>query len=117
VRSGVSAFEGGRRAEAMRDLRQARDGLRALHKAAPGNRLVAGQLAVSLGFLGSVLRDEHRPAEAIASFKEARQVLEAIRAPAYMDLYNLACVYANLSATSDPASTQPVAGERQALAD
>jgi WD40 repeat protein/serine/threonine protein kinase len=116
VQSGFGALEGGRRAEALRDLQQARDQLRSLHQAAPGDGRVAGSLAISLGSLGSALRDEHRPAEALASFQEARQVLEAIRQPSAVDLYNLACTYANLTTLVEPGSGPPAADQREALA-
>ena len=61
----------------------ARDGFRALHNAAPGNGPAASQLSISLGSLGRALRDEKRPAEAVASFVEALQVLVAIRQPSF----------------------------------
>jgi eukaryotic-like serine/threonine-protein kinase len=116
VQSGVGAFEGGRWVEAIRDLQQARDRLRTLHQAAPGDGQVAGQLAISLGYLGSALRNEHRPAEALASVKESCQVLEAIRQPTFVDLYNLACAYANLTTLAEPGSA-PTAADREALAE
>jgi hypothetical protein len=116
VQSGVGAFEGGRRAEAIRDLQQARDQLRTLHQAAPGDARVASSLAISLGSLGSVFRDEQRPAEALATLQEARQVLEAIGQPTAVDLYNLACAYANLSTLVEPGAGAPAADPREALA-
>jgi WD40 repeat protein len=115
VQSGIAAFEGGRRAEAIRDLKLARDGLRGLYKASHGNGQIASLLAISYGSLGSALRDEHRSAEAMASIKEARQVLEAISQPSFMDLYNLACAYANLSALVQPGLAGSTVAERQAL--
>jgi hypothetical protein len=117
VQSGVRAFESGRSADAIRDLQSARDRLRALHRAAPGDDLVASHLGISLGFLGSALRNEHRPAETRASLEEARQVFDAIRQPSFLDLYNLACVYAGLSALAERASTPPSSTDREALAD
>jgi tetratricopeptide (TPR) repeat protein len=117
VRSGVGAFKSSRWAEAIRDLRQARDQLRTLHKAAPRDERVASELGISLGFLSSALRNERRSAEALASLKEARQVLEAIREPSFVDLYNLACVYANLTTLVEPGSAPPTAAERETLAD
>jgi serine/threonine protein kinase/WD40 repeat protein/tetratricopeptide (TPR) repeat protein len=117
VRSGVGAFESGRWAEAIRDLRQARDLLRPLHQVAPRDGRVASNLGISLGFLSSALRNEHRPAEALASLKEARQVLEAIRQPSFVDLYNLACAYANLTTLVEPGAAPPTAAEREALAN
>jgi serine/threonine protein kinase/WD40 repeat protein len=117
LRSGVGAFESGRLAEAIRDLRQARDLLRTLHRAAPGDGQVASALSISLGFLSAALRNAHRPAEALASLKEARQVLEAIRQPSFVDLYNLACAYSNLTTLVEPGAAPPTAAERAALAD
>jgi WD40 repeat protein len=117
VQSGYGAFEAGRWAETIRDLQQARDRLRTLHRAAPADGRVASLLAISLGFLGSALRNENRPAEALASRKESRQVLEAIRQPTYVDLYNLACTYANLTILVEPGSAPPSAAEREALAE
>jgi WD40 repeat protein len=117
VQSGVGAFECGRRAEAIRDLQQARDTLRTLHQTAPGDSRVAGLLAISLESLGSALRDERCLAEAVASLQEARQVLEALRQPSAVDLYNLACAYANLSTLVEPGAKPPTAAEREALAE
>jgi serine/threonine protein kinase/WD40 repeat protein len=116
VQSGFGAFQGGRWDEAIRDLQQARDRLRTLHQDAPGDGRVASQLAISLGFLSSALRNEHRPADALASLKECRQVLESIRQPSFVDLYNLACAYSNLSTLVEPGSAPPTAAEREALA-
>jgi serine/threonine protein kinase/WD40 repeat protein len=117
VQSGVGAVEGGGWPEAIRDLQQARDRLRTLHQSAPGDGQVASHLAISLGFLSSALRHEHRPAEALASLQESRQVLEAIRQPTAVDLYNLACAYSNLTTLVEPESRPPTAAEREALAE
>jgi hypothetical protein len=117
VQSGYGAFQGGRWDVAIRDLQQAGDRLRTLHQAAPRDDQVASQLAISLGFLSSALRNEHRPAETLASLKECRQVLEAIRQPSFVDLYNLACVYANLTTLVEPGAAPPTAAEREALAE
>jgi hypothetical protein len=117
VSSGVGAYRGGRRVEAIHDLRQASDQLRALMSNTSGNGMVARQLGISLGFLASALRDEHRPAEALAPLQEARQVLEAVREPSGLDLYNMACVYAGLSALSGPGSTSPTSAERATLSN
>jgi hypothetical protein len=78
---------------------------------------VASLLGISLGFLSSALRSEHRPAEALAPLKESRQVLEAIRQPTAVDLYNLACAYSNLTTLVEPGSAPPTAAEREALAE
>ncbi len=115
--AGVNAFESGRRAEAIRELRQARDLLRVLTQAAPEDGGLARQLAISLGFLGSALRDENRPSEALEAIQDARQVLEAIRRPTSLDLYNLACAYANLSTLGELGTTPSTSAEREALAD
>ena len=116
VLSGVGAYEGGRRAEAIRDLQQARDRLRTLHQAAPGDGSVASSLAISLGFLGSALREEHRIAEARDAIQESRKVLEAIGQPSFMDVYNLACAYANLCTLVELDSALATAAVREALA-
>jgi hypothetical protein len=117
IQSGIGAFEGGRWAEAIRDLQPARNQLRTLHQDAPSDGQVAGHLAISLGFLGSALRNEHRSAEALASFKESRQILEAIRQPTAIDLYNLACAYANLTTLAESGSAPPTDAEREALTE
>jgi serine/threonine protein kinase/WD40 repeat protein len=117
VQSGYGAFESGRWAETIRDLQQARDRLRTLHQTAPTDGRVASLLAISLGFLGNALRNENRPTEALASRKECRQVLEAIRQPTFVDLYNLACTYADLSTLAEADSAPPTAAEREALAE
>jgi WD40 repeat protein/tetratricopeptide (TPR) repeat protein len=118
LRAGAGAARAGRRADAIRDLEQARDRLRDLHKTHPRNPGPAGMLGQSLTLLGSVLRDEQRPAEATAAFKEAGEVFERLVQPSRVDLYNLACAYAGLSALIDPAApTPPSASERTVLAD
>jgi tetratricopeptide (TPR) repeat protein len=117
VNAGVSAFESGRRADAIRDLKQARDLLRILNRALPEHGKVASGLSISLGFLGSALRDENRPTEALEAHQDARQVLEAIRRPTSLDLYNLACVYANLSTLGEFGTIPSTSAERDALAD
>src|SRR5579883_343034 len=117
VQSGVGALQGERWTEAIRDLQQARDRLRTMHQAVPRDGQIASQFGLSLGFLGSALRHEHRPAEALASVKEGRQVLEAIRQPTFEDLYNLACMYAKLTILVEPGSAPPTAAEREALAE
>ncbi len=117
VKSGVGAFEQGRPDEAIRDLQAARDRLRTMHQAVPGDGPVAGQLGISLGFLGSALRGEHRPAEALEARQEARRVLESIREPTSLDFYNLACTYANLATLVAPGPAPPTSAGREALAD
>jgi tetratricopeptide (TPR) repeat protein len=117
VVSGASAFESGRRDEAIRVLEQAREILQVVNQTVPEDDRVATQLAISVGFLGSAFRDEHRPAEALACVQEARRVLEAIRRPTPLDLYNLACTYANLSELDGSGTTPPSSTERKALGD
>jgi WD40 repeat protein/serine/threonine protein kinase len=117
VQSGVSAFESHRLAEAIRDLQTASDLLRALLKASPNDNQLLSKLSISVGFLGSAFRDSHRPAEALALFQEERSILETMRQPAAMDLYNLACGYAQLSLLLEQAGTPPTAAEREAQFD
>ena len=117
VQSGASAFENGRLDEAIRDLEQARDRLKTLIQAAPGDRRAASSLALSLGFLGSAHRDKHQPAEALSSLQEARRVLENVLQPAAMDLYNLACTYAGLSTLAESGPSPPTSAKRENLAD
>jgi hypothetical protein len=117
VQSGVAAFEGGRLAEAIRDLQTASDLLRTLSKVHPNDGGVSSILGISLGFLGNALRDSHRPVEAVALIQEQRRVLESMRNPGPTDLYNLACGYAQLSVLLQHAATPSTAAEREALAD
>src|SRR5262249_31624553 len=113
----IGALQGGRPTEAIRDLQVAGDGLRTFHKTDPVDGQVASQLAISLVFLSSALREDHRPAEALALLREARQVLEDLRQPSFVDLYNLACTYAHLSTLIDPAAAPVSVAEQEALAD
>ena len=117
VNAGVNAFESSRRADAIRDLKQARELLRILNRALPEDGVVASRLAISLGFLGSALRVENRPTQALEALQDARQVLEAIRRPTSLDLYNLACTYANLSTLGEFGTIPSTSAEREALAD
>jgi WD40 repeat protein len=117
VQSGVGAFQSGRLAEAIRDLRAASDLLRTLLKVNPNDDLQSSDLGISLGFLGGALRDNRRPVEALAAFREARGVLESMHNPAALDLYNLACDYAQLSVLLQHAGTPPTAAECESLAD
>jgi WD40 repeat protein/serine/threonine protein kinase len=117
VQSGVGAFESGRLAEAIPHLQTASDMLRTLVKVDPVDSRLWSKLGISLGFLGSAFRDSHRPVEALAAFQEARSVLESMPHPAAIDLYNLACEYAQLSVLMQHAPTPPTAGEREPLAD
>jgi hypothetical protein len=117
LHSGFGAYRSGRLADALRDLRQARDRLRPLLRANPGDRHLASQLGLCLGALGTALRDSDRPGEALASFLEAQGVLEALYDPGPGDLYNLACVYSQLSLLSEHATPPATVSERAALAD
>ena len=117
MNSGFGAYGSGRLADAIRDLRQARDRLRPLLRANPGDRQLASPLGVCLGVLGAALRDSDRPVEALASHQESQGVLKAIIDPAPVDLYNLACDYSQLSVLSDHAATPATVSERAALAD
>ena len=63
------------------------------------------------------LRDSHRPVEALASFQEARGVLESFRNPDSNDLYNLSCIYTQLSLLLEHAATPPPPAERADLTD
>jgi WD40 repeat protein len=118
VQSGVAAFEsGGRPAEAIRDLQEASGLLRTMRKDNPNDGQLSSDLGISLGFLGGALRDSHRSIEALAAFREARSVLESMPNPAAMDLYNLACGYAQLSVLLRHAATPPTASQRESLVD
>jgi tetratricopeptide (TPR) repeat protein len=117
MRSGQAALQGGRMVEAIRDLQKARDWLRNLHQLVPGNGQVASQLSLSLAFLASALKNEHRLAEALEATQESSRVLEAIRQPTFVDLYNLACAYANLTTLVESGKTPVTSAEREALAD
>ena len=117
VQSGVGAFESGRLAEAIRDLQTASDLLRTLLKLNPNDGRLSSNLGIGLGFLGSALKDSHRPVEALAALQEQRSVLESMKNPGSLDLYNLGCGYAQLSVLLQQAATPPTAAEREALAD
>ncbi|MGO9917396.1 MAG: protein kinase domain-containing protein [Isosphaeraceae bacterium] len=117
VQSGVTAFEKRRLADAIRDLQQARDRLRPLFRAHPGDSRLASVLGISLGALGSALRDTHRPVEALASFQDARGILEPLLDPEPNDFYNLACVYAQLGWLIQDAATPATSSDRAALAE
>jgi WD40 repeat protein/predicted Ser/Thr protein kinase len=117
VQSGVGAFESGRWAAAIGDLKQARDRLRTLHQAIPSDGQVASELAVDLRVLGSALFREHRDSDALEAMQEARQVLDAIVQPNFVDLYNLARVCASLTALVETGRARPTFAEREALAD
>ncbi len=101
IESGIKAIEDGRRTDAIRILREVCPRLRALVLTNPGADSLARWLAVGLISLGSALRSEDRVADADAVIREARQVVEGMRHPAWTDLYNLARAYA-LASLSPP---------------
>jgi WD40 repeat protein/tetratricopeptide (TPR) repeat protein len=113
--SGTSAYQSGRSADAIRDLEQVRDDLRAIRRAEPANDRAARQLGLCLSVLGKALRNQRRSAEAMASFKEARDVRKTMGKPSPVDLYDLACIDAQNAALVEPA--QPGSSGRQAIAD
>ena len=117
VQSSTDVLQTGQRADAIHNLQQARDRLRTMHKGVPEDGRVARLLAMSLGSLGRGLGDEHRLAEALEATQESSRVLEAIRQPTSMDLYNLACTYANLTTLVAPARASSTAAERESLAN
>ena len=98
VESGVSAFHQGRFADAAADLQRASERLRALRQSRPDDEVLARMHSIGLGFLAGSLRDSKRPIEALARAREAVAVYESIRRPISLDLYNLACDYALVSA-------------------
>src|SRR5262249_19505015 len=110
-------YESGRLGEAIRDLKAASDQLRPLLKLNPNDGDLASNLGIAVGFLGSALRDSHRPVEALAAFQEERCILESMQNPGSMDLYNLAGGSAELSVLLQHAAPPPTAAEREALAD
>jgi WD40 repeat protein len=117
VASGVAAFESGRLADAIRDLRSASNPLLTLWKVNPNDDRLASNLGICFGFLGGALRDSRRPVEALAAFQEARSALESMRKPAVLDLYNLACDYAQLSVLVQHAANPQAPAERESLAE
>jgi tetratricopeptide (TPR) repeat protein len=116
VQAGVGAFRDGRLADAIRELRQARDLLRTLSIAYPSDYRALKLLAPSILCLGSALRDAQRPVEALASFQEARTVLERMRNPGPGQLYDLACCYAQIKMLVEHAPNPPSSSEREGLA-
>ena len=117
MRSGCGAFQSGRLSDAIRDIQQARDRLRPLLRANPGDRQLATDLGLCLVVLGKALRDSNRPGEALASIRESQGVLEALIKPRPEDLYRLACGYSQLSLLIEHAPTPATHLERAALAD
>jgi serine/threonine protein kinase/WD40 repeat protein len=117
IESGVRAYEEGRRAEAIRDLTNACDRLRALREGNATAERVASRLAIGLLWYGTVLKSDGRFADARSGIEQARQLLESLRRPDPWDHYHLARSYAGLSTLSrsgEPASSSD-RGEELAL--
>jgi WD40 repeat protein/tetratricopeptide (TPR) repeat protein len=104
VNVGVAAFRQGRFADAAVALRQAGDQLQPLQSGLPGHPELARLRGMSLGFLGSTLRDLKRPGEALVRFRESLAAYEALDDPDPGDLYNMACDCAMVSALDDRGS-------------
>jgi tetratricopeptide (TPR) repeat protein len=98
VSTGVAALQQGRYADAAGDLQQARKHLEALRRVRPTDTILASLHGMSLGFLGSASRELKRSGEALAHFRESLAVLESMFAPQSIDLYNMACDCAMVSA-------------------
>jgi WD40 repeat protein/tetratricopeptide (TPR) repeat protein len=106
VNSGIAAFEQRRYADAAVELEQARERLQTLRRPRPTDTILARLHAISLGFLGSTLRDLKRPGEALAHFRESFTVYESINAPQAMDRYNMACCCAMVSSLDERVSPE-----------
>jgi WD40 repeat protein/tetratricopeptide (TPR) repeat protein len=104
LNSGVAAFEQGRYADAAVELRQASERFQTLRRPRPTDTILARQYGISLGFLGSTLRDLKRTGEALTRYRESLAVLESMKAPLAIDLYNMACCRAMVSALDDQIS-------------
>jgi WD40 repeat protein len=105
VQSGVAAFREGRFTAAVADLQQASRQLERLRQTRPGDPSLARQHGISLGFLASSLRDAKRPGEALAPAREELVVYQSLNDPNPVDLYNMACGCAKVSALNDPGSS------------
>ena len=116
VRSGVASFQDRKMVDAIRDLEQARDLLQRSLRANPDDGSLASQLSISLGFLGSALLQCKRPVEGLASLEEQRSLVEGMQHPQPIDLYNLACTYAQLSVLVEHVATSPASSDRADLA-
>jgi len=116
VRSGVAFFQDRKMADAIRDLEQARDLLRCWSRANPDDESLASQLSISLVFLGGALLECKRPVEALSSLQEQRRLIEGMQHPQAIDLYNLACTYAQLSVLVEHVATSRASSERDDLA-
>jgi WD40 repeat protein/serine/threonine protein kinase/tetratricopeptide (TPR) repeat protein len=111
LNSGVAAFRQGRYAAAATQLQQASERFQTWRRSLPTDAIPARQLGMSHGFLASALRDLKRPAEALAHSRESLAVLESMNAPQAIDLYNMACGCAMVSALDDQNSP----GDREQL--
>ena len=116
VQSGLAFFQNRKMADAIRDLEQARDLLHCSLRANPDDASLASQLSISLVFLGNALLQCKRPVEALASLEEQRSLVEGMQHPQPIDLYNLACTYAQLSVLVEHVATSPASSERADLA-
>ena len=104
VQSGVAAFQQSRFTDAVVELQHANEQLRALRKSRPGDSQLTRQHGLCLGFLAASLRDLKRPAEALARAREGLEIYESLSDPIPVDLYNMACDCAMISALLDDGS-------------
>src|SRR5262249_36969939 len=95
--------------DALVVLEQARDRFESLRAPRPTDEALIREHGMSLGFLGSTLRDLKRPGEALASVRRSVDVLESMIAPTAIDLFNLACGRAGELALAE--RSRPDAGE------
>jgi WD40 repeat protein len=102
--SGFLAFQQGRYADAVVELRQASDSFQALRRTAPANKTLARYHGISLGLAGGALRQLKRPREALARYREALEDFQSMSAPEPDDFYAIACSCAMISALDDQAS-------------
>jgi tetratricopeptide (TPR) repeat protein len=88
-----------------------------LTKTQPTHLLMQGLLAESHCVLGRVQRRAGRPAEAAASFRSARAILEHLPTLTPRDHYNLACCHALLAAVAADAGSGVTAEEGKSEAE
>jgi WD40 repeat protein/tetratricopeptide (TPR) repeat protein len=101
LNSGAAAFRQGRYADAAVNLQQASERFQKLRRNSPTDTTLARSHGMSLGFLGSTSRELKRPVEALAHFRESLAVYDSMKAPQAVDLYNMACGFAMISALDD----------------
>jgi WD40 repeat protein len=106
VQSGVAAFREGRFAAATEELREASRQWELLRQPRPRDPVLAREHALALGVLASSLRDAKRSAEALALAQAALAIYESLSSPTPIDLYNMACNCAKLSALNDQSSAE-----------